>query len=673
MNKFTIDLQQRNFTEYIHSPNLSVTPKKWSASEKGGPLDAEIQLSGPAGELAAALDWLRYPVKIINRQGTPVWWGVVATVEIKLKSLSLAVSLDNLTNRVKVIYSYQGADGTSQSGETDWTQDANSVAEYGTWEIIKSIGEATSQRATQEITNTLGDNATPATTEFTVGGEAIDRGEVTLSCRGWFSTLTAKYFARPDGVEKHTSGNTGEISLGQKITANTIGFEPNNDYIHDLNGQLSNFQAGQRVRVSGAVNSANNSTFRIERGTNQTVLTIVSNQIYFDPTDDVHIAGTGFSDIDANDLIFISGAGLPENNGYFWTVAVAESNHATVLPASISLAGSGPTVTVKRGHAIGVTGGLISELPGATVSLTVLGEQMAQRFTLSQAVGFYLYEAYIKLAKIGAPADGVTVAIYTDNAGVPGVVIESSSVAVSSIYAQSEWIRFDFTGATALAVGVTYWLVVRRSGASAPSNYYTVGIDKDGGYGSGTLRLWDGAAWVSAETDSDMYFALWGKETVTDQIKKIVSSSGQFIQSCQIIDASSLYTYQYRDGSLKAKDEVESLLDSGDGTGRRMTAEVTDQRIMLVRKRPDATSQIDSVMVTMDNRWTDIAGSRLEEGFLPVGKWAEVRGLPADIAAVARVNPFYVGFAEYNADTGELHCDRNSNRALGDLGKVQLG
>ncbi len=356
MNKFTIDLQQRNFTEYIHSPNLSVTPKKWSASEKGGPLDAEIQLSGPAGELAAALDWLRYPVKIINRQGTPVWWGVVATVEIKLKSLSLAVSLDNLTNRVKVIYSYQGADGTSQSGETDWTQDANSVAEYGTWEIIKSIGEATSQRATQEITNTLGDNATPATTEFTVGGEAIDRGEVTLSCRGWFSTLTAKYFARPDGVEKHTSGNTGEISLGQKITANTIGFEPNNDYIHDLNGQLSNFQAGQRVRVSGAVNSANNSTFRIERGTNQTVLTIVSNQIYFDPTDDVHIVGTGFSDIDANDLIFISGAGLPENNGYFWTVAVAESNHATVLPASISLAGSGPTVTVKRGHAIGVTG-----------------------------------------------------------------------------------------------------------------------------------------------------------------------------------------------------------------------------------------------------------------------------------------------------------------------------
>jgi hypothetical protein len=51
----------------------------------------------------------------------------------------------------------------------------------------------------------------------------------------------------------------------------------------------------------------------------------------------------------------------------------------------------------------------------------------------------------------------------------------------------------------------------------------------------------------------------------------------------------------------------------------------------------------------------------------------EVRNLPADIAAAARVNPFYVGFAEFTADTGELRCERNSNRALGDLGKVVQG
>jgi len=672
MSRFTIDLQQRNFFEYIHSPNLKITPKHWSASDKGGPLDAEVFIEAPVSELAEALNWLRYPIRIINRAGIAVWWGLVTTVEIKLKALSLSVSLENLQNRVKVQYSYQGPDGSAESAETSWTQDVVSVAEYGTWEIIKSIGDASLQRATQEITNTLNDNASPATTEFAVGGQAVTRGEITLSCRGWFWTLGAKYFERPDGVEKHTSGDTSTISLGQKLTATTIGFESNNDYIHELNGQLGNFESGQRVKVTGAANGANNGTFRIERGTDQAPLTITTN-IWADPSDDIHIAGTGFAEIDANDLIWMSGWDTPQNNGYRWVEAVAESNHITTQTHDITWGTGTPNVTLKRGHAIGVTGGLVSELPGATVTLTVLGEKMAQRFTLSQAVGFSLYEVYIKIAKINAPADGVILEVYADNAGALGTFIESTIVSAAAIFTQSDWCRFDFTGATFLTAGAIYWLVVRRSGTSDPTNYYSIEIDKSGGYGGGTLKLWDGAAWVNGETDSDMYFAVWGREQTTTQISRMVSSAGQFIQSCQILDASALYTYQYRDGSLKAKDEIEALLDSGSGDGRRMIAEVTEQRIMMIKKRPDPTSAIDNVQVTLDNRWLDIAGSKLDEGYLPVGKWVEVRNLPADIAAAARVNPFYVGFAEFTADTGELRCERNSNRALGDLGKVVQG
>jgi hypothetical protein len=179
--------------------------------------------------------------------------------------------------------------------------------------------------------------------------------------------------------------------------------------------------------------------------------------------------------------------------------------------------------------------------------------------------------------------------------------------------------------------------------------------------------------WVQPETSSDLYFAIWGKEQTTGQIQRMVTEAGQFIQSCQILDASGLYTYQYRDGDLKAIDEIEGLLAAGTSDSKRLIAEVTEQRHLMISKRPDVSSQQDTVMVTLDNRWLDVAGSKLDEGYLPTGKWVQIRGLPPDLNASTRISPFYVGFAEYDAESGELRCERNSDRAIGDLSKIDNG
>lgn len=675
MRRFTVSLQQRNFTEYISAANMRFKPKRWSASDIGGPKDAEVELTGPLSALVEATDWIGYPIRIINNAGTAVWWGVISAIDGEIGAISFAVSLDDLINRVKIIYSYQGPDGSAQSGETAWAQDSISIAEYGTWEESKSIGEATVERANQEIITALADFAYPATSEFSIGDAPETKGRLTLHCRGWWSTLRAKYFARPDGVEKHTQGDTNSVSLGQKLTANTIGFEPNNDYIHDLTGRMSAFSSGQRIKVSGASNGTNNSTFKISRGTNQNSLTIISALIFFDPQDDV-MAPDGsalFADIDANDLIYISGSSGLDNNGYFWVVESSGSNHLVVDSPDIGAEPPGDTITVLRGNAIGIDGGLVKETPGASVTITVVGEQLAQLLTISQAVGLYVYEVYIRLGKVNGPSDGVTVALYTDSAGVPGTLIEQVTVLAASIPEDPDWVKFAFSGSSFLTPSVYFHLVVRRSGATSYNSYYSVEFDQGGDYANGSMQMWDGNAWVAPETGSDLYFAIWGKEQTTAQIQRMVTEGGQFIQSCQILDASGLYTYQYRDGDLKAIDEIEGLLQAGSSDGKRLIAEVTEQRHLMISKRPDATSQQDTVMVTMRGEWQDIAGSKLDEGYLPAGKWVQIQGVPPDLNAAARISPFYVGFAEYDGESGKLRCDRNFDRAIGDLSKIDNG
>jgi len=39
---------------------------------------------------------------------------------------------------------------------------------------------------------------------------------------------------------------------------------------------------------------------------------------------------------------------------------------------------------------------------------------------------------------------------------------------------------------------------------------------------------------------------------------------------------------------------------------------------------------------------------------LPVGKWVEIRALPAEVLATTKVTPFVIDAAEYDAASGEL-------------------
>ena len=646
---FTVSLGQRDFSAMVLPPELTLTYQRGSAAAQGGMQEATIVATGPHTALYAALDWLRCPVAVYNRKGTPVWWGYVAALTGQFGALQIGLSLDEIANRVQVIYAYQDPTGKSVKGTTAWVDDAASRATYGTWELIKSLGNANADQAIYDRDLTLATLKQPVGTPAIVGQSGVD--SVTLLCRGWFATLAATYYARSDGKVQASNNRGTAITLGQKLTANTIGFEPNNDYIHDIQGRLHYFASDQWVQVSGS--ASNNGAFRIARGTNRTYTSLTSAGIWFNVTDDILTTASNFAFVDANDLILVSGAGNPANNGYFWVDTVQDGNHIVTVAKTIVSSSPGPLITVQRGNAIGCEANFVRESPGASVTLTTIGEKLAQSFVVTGASAWKAYEVQLRVMKVNTPADGVTVELCADNAGLPGTVLDSGTVSAANLGTSLTWATFALVGSATLTIGATYWLVIRRSGASEYANYYQVDVDEDQSYAPGTAKAWNGASWIAPPTPVDIPFAVFGKEETTTQLAYLAANAGQFLAGSQIMDASGLLTYQYREGRLRAYDEAMALLAAGTSDGRRLLAEVTPQRYLSIYKEP-LQGSADTYVLDLEGTWTDNLGSPLEEGVLPVGKWVEIRALPAEVLATTKVTPFVIDEAEYDAESGEL-------------------
>jgi hypothetical protein len=82
----------------------------------------------------------------------------------------------------------------------------------------------------------------------------------------------------------------------------------------------------------------------------------------------------------------------------------------------------------------------------------------------------------ISVAKVGSPADHISVAIYSNSSGVPGSLLETGSnidpAGTSFALATS-----TFAGTTQLNTGTTYHIVLSRTGSLDASNYFNWGVD----------------------------------------------------------------------------------------------------------------------------------------------------------------------------------------------------
>lgn len=249
----------------VFPADLIITPQSWSATDRGGNRQADLIASGSAESLASLSGWLGDRLEIYNGDGNLCWYGVLWDMEISIDRIVVTLSLDNIYNRVSVIYSVQLADGSEESRTTAWVQDANSINRYGKRELLYGL-PSTFTNSAEDVRDQLLERFKTASPIINTQGQSMFSAR--LVGRGLWEKAGAVYFTNPDGLVEH-QGESGMQSIGRYLTSTQISFGTltpggESDEIHIATGDFLPLAPDDTFTVSGATNGANNGTFNIQ-------------------------------------------------------------------------------------------------------------------------------------------------------------------------------------------------------------------------------------------------------------------------------------------------------------------------------------------------------------------------------------------------------------------------
>lgn len=267
MPSFTVQLTREGFygASALTTPkDLVITPKTWSASDRGGMKEATLTATGSAESLASLVGWLGNRVEIFNDLGDCLWWGDLYDIEITLNNVVLTLSMDDIYNRVAVIYPFQLPDGSEESRTTDWAEDEVSIDRYGVRELLYGASVAFSNSPEYVRDNILARSKMASPTISTqIGGES----GATLTARGMWQRAGSIYFTNPDGLEEHSDGSARQ-TIGQYYLSTDISFGAatpggETDELFDAGGTFGGLAVDDPFNIVGAANSANNKNYTV--------------------------------------------------------------------------------------------------------------------------------------------------------------------------------------------------------------------------------------------------------------------------------------------------------------------------------------------------------------------------------------------------------------------------
>lgn len=163
---------------------------------------------------------------------------------------------------------------------------------------------------------------------------------------------------------------------------------------------------------------------------------------------------------------------------------------------------------------------------------SLANRKMAQSFVLNNSLQYQ--RLAVRARKQGSPTDMLKFSLQPDLAGRPsGVDLGFQLLNPDELSAESYgWKEVNLPVPISLDSGLHYWLVLERTGAVNPDNFYLLGLDENQGYQAGTLLLYDetSAAWKSRLPGSDLLFRLTGLLDQVEQVRSVVAHAGQFLQ-----------------------------------------------------------------------------------------------------------------------------------------------
>lgn len=240
-----------------------VNSLEWSVV--GGSRAASVTLFGNEGDLWEALQWLRCPITVWDEKRRLAWCGYVNEAQVRIGAVEVRVGLTTMVNRVAVAYSYvpPGGEMTGARLTTAWAEDAESIAEFGYKEYLKSAAGMTPSGATALRDAVLAAQKWPQS--VTVQSFGASRGRLgysgaeesqsaTLYCVGWWQSLDWRLADVPliESVSYTTHNTTRMVgysaaytACGQQVTsAQAVNLTEMQIYASKSGSPIDNLQVG---------------------------------------------------------------------------------------------------------------------------------------------------------------------------------------------------------------------------------------------------------------------------------------------------------------------------------------------------------------------------------------------------------------------------------------------
>lgn len=469
-----VHLRNRDFTEFAVPLGLTFTVRRFNRHGIGGPRGATIAVTGDGVAMAQLLTCVRCPVDIYDEHGVWVWGGYIAKIAVRNGAVEETRSVDDMANSVRVAYTTPsiGSSGGGGRATTTVAADTESIEEYGTKELLLSFGNLGPAQAEARRDQVLSERKEPVRGVKVPFGTA---GAITaeLTCRGWGETFRWNYYLDSTGYESYEASTIPvPIKIGQSaFTSAGLRFD------------------GSEITL-GVERHEVDSTAIIKFGQTATS----GMDIGFEDLDEdrIYKIGGGLQAFIKGDIVTVSGADEPDNNGAKNVVNVISTTHLVVSED------------------------LDSEGVGDNITLTPLSYNsgIAQSFTTTGGV---LRSIRVRMQKCAAPSDGATINVYADTGGVPGGgPLATRTIAAADLPGGMDDVLFAFTSGPTLSAGV-YWFVFTRSGSNSATSAYALAIDAGATYTRGECRVNTGTWSVPTFGACDLIFEVTTEPTVNFQ------------------------------------------------------------------------------------------------------------------------------------------------------------
>lgn len=206
-------------TAFIQTPGgVSFAVERLSMANEGGPYAAVVTATGRTDSILALMGLLRAPIEIVNGYGDLCWWGYVNRISVQIRKAQIAVSMDEVANRVALAYTQvTGTNGQyGVRATTSWLDDTDSQAQYGIRELLSSGANYTAAQADAVVADLLATLGKPAL-ERRFGGDSMREGyaSLTFQCYGWYRTLGWRYYTNTAGFVDYSDIGYGLQALGK--------------------------------------------------------------------------------------------------------------------------------------------------------------------------------------------------------------------------------------------------------------------------------------------------------------------------------------------------------------------------------------------------------------------------------------------------------------------------